>query len=97
AGTGQVAAPAQPEVPAWDNRPDSAPGPLQPAATPTASPADPSSPQEVAIAVPEQVKEARRRLTASNARNSLSAMAMTIILGMGWNIFSVCRRRYGWF
>ncbi|MGH9039254.1 MAG: hypothetical protein ACRDZ3_03400, partial [Acidimicrobiia bacterium] len=86
-------------VPDWENRPDSAPAPLpvEAGSAPALADVDPGTGQEVAIAVPQPVKQAGRQLTASNARSSLSAMALTIIVGLTWNIFSARRRRVGWF
>jgi hypothetical protein len=43
------------------------------------------------------VKEASRPLKASTARDSLATMALTLIVGTGWNVVSARRRRCGWY
>jgi hypothetical protein len=78
-------------------------GPVpSPSATPaTPAPASASRDTEQ-VAAPAQsalptVTEARRQLTAANARHSLSAMAVTLIFGVAWALVSARRRRTGWY
>jgi hypothetical protein len=92
APSGGVAAP-----PPWDY------GPVpSPSATPAPAPASarPGTRDTEQVAAPVQsalptVTEARRQLTAANARNSLSAMAVTLVFGVAWALVSASRRRAG--
>jgi hypothetical protein len=93
--------PVMSEAPPWDYGPVPSTAPASTTASPGAAPrSDRSAGQEVAapaqVALPT-VKEASRRLTSTNARNSLSAMALTLIVGTAWNVVSARRRRSGWY
>jgi hypothetical protein len=95
----QGSEPAVPTPPPWDYGPVTSPAPVDTSSRAAAQPAR-GTRQEVAapaLTMRPTVKEAARRLTASNARNSLSAMALTIIAGTGWNLVSARRRRSGWY
>ncbi|MDQ3945302.1 MAG: hypothetical protein M3357_09180 [Actinomycetota bacterium] len=90
-----------PTPPPWDHgAPSPAPIPDDPSSAATAGGSDPGAGQEVAAPAPTvrpSVKEVPRRLTSSTARDSLAAMALTLIVGTGWNVASARRRRSGWY
>ncbi|HEY3241407.1 MAG TPA: hypothetical protein VGL92_17725, partial [Acidimicrobiia bacterium] len=91
-----------PAAPPWDYGPVPSPAPgtsPSPATAPAAQP-HPGDRQEVAApaqAALPTVKEATRRLSSNTARDSLAAMALTLIVGTGWNVVSARRRRHGWY
>jgi hypothetical protein len=94
-------APGAPQPPPWDYGPPPSPAPADTGAEKAgADSAGPGDSQEVAAPPPvvrPSVEEARRKLTSDQARDSLAAMAMTLIAGTAWNVISARRRRYGWF
>jgi hypothetical protein len=65
---------------------------------PAATGSDAGGVEEVAApAVRPQIKAISRPLTPRTARDSLAAMALTLIAGTGWNVVSARRRRHGWY
>ncbi|MGH8971784.1 MAG: hypothetical protein ACRD0C_01080 [Acidimicrobiia bacterium] len=87
--------PAAPTPPPWNY----GPVPTSPAPA-TGAPATGSNAGGDEVAAPgagPQVKALSRPLTRRTARDSLAAMALTLIAGTGWNVMSARRRRHGWY
>ncbi|MGH9037236.1 MAG: hypothetical protein ACRD0O_15865 [Acidimicrobiia bacterium] len=91
----ETAETAMPAAPPWDYGPVPSPAPAPVATQPGTDAAEEvAAPAEVALPT---VREATNRLSSANARNSLSALALTLIVGLAWNLVSARRRRAGWY
>jgi hypothetical protein len=93
--------PVVPTPPPWDYGP--VPSPATAPGSPAAPVADRSNDggvQEVAAptrVVRPALEPIARPLTPRHARDSLAAMALTLIVGTGWNVLAARRRRHGWY
>jgi hypothetical protein len=85
-------------TPPWDHGP--VPSPAAAPATAVADRTNAGDSAEVAAPTPmarPALKPIVRPLTQRHARDSLAAMALTLIVGTGWNVLSARRRRQGWY
>jgi hypothetical protein len=92
----ETAETAMPAAPPWDY------GPVPSPASPAPVAAQPHTGTSEEVAAPAEAalptaREATHRLSSASARNSLSAMALTLIVGIAWNLVSARRRRAGWY